>query len=157
DQLTESLSHESSRDLRLNAAMYRFITALIESVPAFSSSDIGAKKSNGYVHRALEFIHAHYSEPLSVEQLASDLGLDRKYLSAIVKEAKGVPPQQYLLHYRMRKACALLRDSDFSVGEIARSVGYSDALLFSKMFKRTIGSSPSEYRNSDQELADFVP
>jgi AraC-type DNA-binding domain-containing proteins len=158
DQLTETLTHENSRDLRLNAVMYRFLTALIETLPASSGADGGgAKKPNAYVHRAMEYIHAHYGESLSVEQLASDLGLDRKYLSAIFKGAKGVPPQQYLLHYRMRKACELLRGSELSVGEIARSVGYGDALLFSKMFKRALGISPSEYRASNLQLDDIVP
>ncbi|RUS46561.1 AraC family transcriptional regulator [Cohnella sp. AR92] len=158
EQLTETLAHESSRDLRLNAVMYRFMTALIETLPACPAEEAGgAKKANVYVHRAMEYIHAHYAESLSVEQLASDLGLDRKYFSAIFKEGRGLPPQQYLMQYRMRKACELLRGSTFSVGEIARSVGYEDALLFSKMFKKFAGASPTEYRNGGRTLSDIIP
>ncbi|THF78761.1 AraC family transcriptional regulator [Cohnella fermenti] len=160
DLLTETLAHESSRDLRLNAVMYRFLTALIELLPAAKTAEGEARSQHVYVHRAMEYIHAHYGEALSVTQLAADLGLDRKYLSAIFKGAKGLPPQQYLLRYRMRKACRFLRDSTLSVGEIARSVGYADALLFSKMFKRTLGVSPSEFRAGAGEAmleADIVP
>ncbi|MNG35915.1 Arabinose operon regulatory protein [compost metagenome] len=73
------------------------------------------------------------------------LGLDRKYVATLFREALGMPPQQYLLHYRMNKAKELLRSTALSVTETARSVGYKDALLFSRMFKKVVGVAPSHY------------
>lgn len=160
DRLSEALDHERNRDLRLNAALYRFLAALTDAVPAEVNGEgaqANARKRSVYVHQALEFMHAHYSEPISIARLAADLGLDRKYLSAVFKEAAGKPPQRYLMELRMRKACALLGDSGFSVGEIARSVGYEDALLFSRMFKRFAGVSPSDYRSGARRKEDIIP
>lgn len=145
EQLTEAASHEGSGSLRLQVLMYDFLSVLVDSNPLSATSNAVPKKQDAYVHQGLEFIHAHYCEDISVKQLAALLGLDRKYLSAIFKEAVGMPPQQYLLNHRMDKACELLRKGLYSVGEVARSVGYQDALLFSRMFKKVKGVAPKSY------------
>lgn len=146
--LNEAEDNAATRDLRLQALLHEFLTRLVELAPAsgrLTSARVQAKES--YIHRCLDFLHGHYSEEITVGQLAAIVGLDRKYLSSLFKQATGLPPQQYLLHYRMEKACALLRKGHYSIGEVARSVGYQDALLFSKMFKKSVGVSPSDYRD----------
>jgi AraC-like DNA-binding protein len=145
DRLTETLAHENSRDLRLQALMHDLLAVLIDSLPASSSGELRKSKQDAYVHRMLEFIHSHYSENITVRELAELLKLDRKYVSAMFKEAVGVPPRRYLLQYRMDKASELLLKGTYTVGEVARSVGYADALQFSKMFKNWKGSSPRQF------------
>lgn len=156
--LNEAEESTTTRDLRLQALLQAFMTRLIELVPASGYADSAARTlaKDAYIHRCLDFLHSHYSEELTVAQLASMVGLDRKYLSSLFKRAMGVPPQQYLLHYRMDKACGLLRKGHYSIAEVARSVGYQDALLFSKMFKKTVGASPSDYR-VQWEKSDIMP
>jgi AraC-like DNA-binding protein len=156
EQLTDADVREASRDMRIASLLYRFMAALIEAAPA-DSPGTSLRKHPAHVHRAMEFVHAHYGEPISVSGIASELGLDRKYLSAIFKAATGSPPQRYLLEYRIRQSCKLLKDSALQVGEVARSVGYEDALLFSKMFRKVTGISPTEYRNEDVGQSDFIP
>lgn len=142
DQLTEVFAQEGSHDLQYTGLLYEFFTLLLTLAPSSPTPVLTSKKQDGYIHQSMEFIHAHYSENMTVQQLASFLGLDRKYLSTLFKEALGVPPQQYLLQYRMEKAAELLGKGKYTVGEVARSVGYQDALLFSKMFKKAKGVSP---------------
>lgn len=146
--LNEAEENAATRDLRLQALLNEFFTVMVELAPVSEADAAGAHAKDTYIHRCLDFLHSHYSEDISVGQLASIVGLDRKYLSAIFKQALGVPPQRYLLHYRMERACALLKKGKFTIGEVARSVGYQDALLFSKMFKKTVGVPPSEYRDN---------
>lgn len=147
EQLTEANNHANSADLQLKAVLYTLMGALVETAPASSNGNVIPNKWDMYTIQSMEFIHAHYNEPISIEGLASHLKLDRKYFSAIFKEATGMPPQQYLLHYRMNKASELLEKSNYAIGEIANSVGYQDQLIFSKMFKRVKGVSPKQYRN----------
>ncbi|MBB6731250.1 AraC family transcriptional regulator [Cohnella zeiphila] len=157
ERLTEADAREESRDMRIASLLYRFMAALIEAAPASAPGTLSPRKHPAHVHRAMEFVHAHYGEPISVSGIASELGLDRKYLSAIFKAATGSPPQRYLLEYRIRQSCKLLKESGLQVGEVARSVGYEDALLFSKMFRKVTGVSPTEYRSEEQERSDFIP
>ncbi|WP_254450244.1 AraC family transcriptional regulator [Cohnella herbarum] len=146
DRLTEAMCREDSGGIRRQAMLYEFLSTLVEVMPREAKGPVSGKKQDEYVHRSMEFIHSHYGDDISVRQLAGVLGLDRKYLSVIFKESVGVPPRQYLLQYRMDKACELLGKGIYSVGEVARSVGYQDALQFSKMFKQIKGVSPKHYR-----------
>jgi AraC-like DNA-binding protein len=145
DHLTQAASHENSHDLRLKSVMYDFLSVVVETAPLIESSAARASKQEQYVSKGRDFLHAHYGEDISIRQLASTLGLDRKYVSALFRDTMGMPPQQYLLHYRMDRACELLQTRKYTVSEVARSVGYQDVLLFSKMFKKVKGVSPSKY------------
>ncbi len=98
-----------------------------------------------YVQYALDLIHAEYMNLITVEAIASRLGLNRSYFSTLFKSAVGVSPKRYLFEYRMRIAAALLTEDKTSVSVTANSVGYSDIFNFSKMFKQHYGVSPAEY------------
>ena len=62
------------------------------------------------------------------------------------KEAN-MPPAEFLMQLRMDKAESLLRETTFSITEIANMIGYTDALAFSKMFRKRHGVSPRQYRS----------
>ena len=62
-----------------------------------------------------------------------------------------ISPKEYLERYRIRKASALLRTTDLTVGSIATSVGYDNGLYFSKAFRRMTGQSPTECRMEARE------
>ena len=146
NQLTMVSEKEPGSDLKIKALMYEFLSVLTETVPLSVPASSSTNRRDTYIVQGMEYIHAHYHEQVSIEQLASFVRLDRKYFSAIFKESVGVTPQQYLLQYRMNKACELLRKGQYNVGEVAQSVGYTDALLFSRMFKKIIGTAPKHYR-----------
>ncbi len=101
---------------------------------------------NSHVEKVKEYIQTHYSEPLSVEEIAVRIGFNRKYLSAIFKESTGVTVKQYIINVRMEHSKSLLRDG-YSVTETSSMVGYSDPFVFSKAFKNYYGVSPKEYKN----------
>lgn len=96
--------------------------------------------------RVADFIHNNISNPISITRMAADFGFSRTYFSDLFKKEKGVSPQQYLINYRVETAARLLEETDLRIGHIARSVGYDDALLFSRQFKAKTGLSPSQAR-----------
>ena len=69
----------------------------------------------------------------------------------------GISPQEYLLDYRIRKACELLQNTDLPIAHIARSVGYEDSLYFSRLFKQHMKSSPSSYRHKKNIETSNLP
>ena len=83
---------------------------------------------------------------LSLDYLCQLYHYNTKYISRCFREIVGVSFSEYLTSCRIRHACVLLNESIMSVREIATSVGYKDALYFSKVFKKKMLASPSEYR-----------
>lgn len=149
--LTQAPEASDSLDLPLKAIMYEFFSLLLRAVPAVPDVLPLPRQKSIYVEQCLHFLHTHYCENISVEMMSSSLKLDRKYLSSLFKRTIGMPPQQYLLNFRIAKACELLTETLCTIGEISRSVGYQDPLLFSRMFKKVKGCSPKEYRSRHLE------
>lgn len=102
--------------------------------------------SHEYVRRAKAHIHSHYMEPITIREIAAKTGIDRSYLCRLFNASEGVSPQEYLISYRMHLAKGLLCETEYTVSAIARLVGYSDSLDFSKMFKSRFGLSPMKWR-----------
>lgn len=98
-----------------------------------------------YVYSAVRYIEMHYDKDIKISEVSDYVGLNRSYLFTIFKKHMGMSPQDYLISYRMKKACDFLAFPQASISSVAYSVGY-DPLVFSKIFKRTIGVSPTEYR-----------
>ena len=92
------------------------------------------------------YIVENYSQKIKINELADYVGVNRSYLASSFKKATGYSPQEYLLSIRMERAKSLLETTDLPVNTISNSVGYSDQLAFSRMFKRYAGVSPTTYR-----------
>lgn len=103
---------------------------------------------NQYVQKGIEYISANYSYPITVEDIASYVGLSRSHLFRSFETVLGQSPKEYLTEFRMKQACYLLEHSSLSVTAIAISVGFDNSLYFSKTFHRANGLSPREYRQS---------
>lgn len=112
----------------------------------------GAKKKvrqtsyAGYVQKAVAYISASYSYPITVEDIADYVGLSRSHLFRSFEKVMGRSPKEYLTDFRIRQACSLLEKSDLSVTAIANSVGFENNLYFSKAFHKAKGISPKNYR-----------
>ena len=96
------------------------------------------------VDTALNLIHAEYMTPLTIQQIADNIHLERTYFSNLFCKRLGISPKQYLLNYRMEQALFLL-ERGYSVSVSAASVGYRDIYTFSKMFKKHFGKAPSHF------------
>ena len=88
------------------------------------------------------------SEPMKLEQLAAGTGVSPRTLSRMFIKHFQIPPHKYLTLLRMQRACQMLAWEEFSIKEIAFSVGYPNALNFSTEFKHIIGCTPTQYRFS---------
>lgn len=96
------------------------------------------------------WISHHYMEDVSLEQAAEAMGMSSFYFSRLFRTAYNQTFLEYLTVYRIHHAVRLLEQTDIPVREIAPRVGYADANYFSKVFKRHIGITPTEYRQQDE-------
>jgi AraC family transcriptional regulator of arabinose operon len=146
ERMVGAKSIPRNSDVQLQSIMYRFFAELIVSIPETKEIPTPAHSKEAYIRKAIEYLEIHFSQKISVLDIAQHVGLDRTYLSSLFKEKLGHSLQIYLLHYRMNRACELLKNHDLSIGDISRSVGYTDPLLFSKMFKKINHVSPKAFR-----------
>lgn len=102
------------------------------------------------VRACLAYIHAHFAEPISLNDLASHVGLGERHLGRCFRQEMGVTPFVYLNRYRIKQAKTLLEAGDRTVTEVAREVGFSDSSYFTRVFRREVGVSPSAYRRGER-------
>ena len=93
-----------------------------------------------------EYLKEHFTEDMTNARLAQVFGFVPSYLSRLFRTWRGVSPSEYLMKYRIRTAISLMEsDSMMLVKEAAARVGLKDPYYFSKVFKKEMGVSPSEY------------
>ena len=136
------------KTLHLQGFLYITIAEIIENGGHHRNAHTSGDLQDVYIRKALEFIKTNYSRPINVKMIAASLGLSRSYLTCLFKERLKMGPQEYLIQFRVERACDFLRNPLLSIGDVARSVGYNDPLAFSKIFKKVKGLSPSQYRQN---------
>lgn len=131
---------------RMTGRLYLFLAWLIEN----AKSEPRHKRQAGveHVRRACAFIAGNFASPITVEDVAAHVGVCRSRLYRAFEAHMDMSPTQYLVRFRMRQACLLLKKGDLSVKAVAFSVGFEDPLYFSRRFREIIGVSPSEYTNN---------
>jgi AraC-like DNA-binding protein len=147
-QMFKASSMKKGRDIKLQSLIYLFVSLLVETAGDCMFDEKPMPGKDLYVKKAVEFICINYSRSISISEIAHHIGLDRKYFSSVFKNTLKVTPREFLINYRMDKACELMKNSMLSISEISRSVGYDDPLLFSKMFKKNKGESPGKFRKA---------
>lgn len=142
-QIYNSRGSKPHEQARMAGGLYMFLSYLMEhsALAGRSNQEI----STGYLRYALDFVSGNYSSNISVDDIAHSAGISRSGLYRAFIKHLGISPIQYLTNFRIAQACTLLRRSNLSVEAVACSVGYSDALYFSRVFKAQTGLSPRKY------------
>lgn len=136
-------------NLDLSALVYKFLTCLVK----YSSFEDNRSLQQYYIRLSpvLNYIREHYMEELSLEQLASCIGITPQYLCKLFREAFDISPFTYLAQYRIKKAKELLlMDKSSKVREISHKVGFSDVSYFCSLFRKHEGITPSAFRKTHQ-------
>jgi YesN/AraC family two-component response regulator len=124
--------------------------ARVERPPggAPSAPETPAPGARSGVRRALAFVREHFAEPITLSQVASEAGLSKFHFCRLFQRRIGVSFREYLCGLRLERARALLADRELTVTEVAYAIGFNDLSHFDKVFNRTVGMSPTEYRRS---------
>ena len=136
------------RELTQASLLFALLDCLAEQRLGRDMSLARAKAHSDYVTDALRYIDQNYSKPtLRCEDIARHVGLERSYFSFLFHRQTGWTLQEYIMRYRISKACDLLALPRATVAAVAYSVGYEPVALY-KAFKRLRGCTPSEYRRA---------
>lgn len=148
--LHEQEKNDAGKPLLLKSLTMKLIVLILKE-KYFSTV---LEKSNGIiikqydkqsiVNTIVDYITENYMKPISLTKIAENIYLSPVYTSKIFKEVMGDSPINYLIKYRLKKACELFEE-ETAIKIVAKKVGYEDAYYFSKVFKKHLGLSPSKY------------
>lgn len=95
---------------------------------------------------AVSYFNEYYNTDICIEEYAASRHMSTSWFIRNFRKYTGFTPMQYILEIRISNAESLLEATEYNITEISRIVGYENPLYFSRLFKKSKGLSPSEYR-----------
>ncbi|MCM1114996.1 MAG: AraC family transcriptional regulator [Clostridium sp.] len=140
---------KGNKNFYLEVQQYLFSLAanlysVIDKLPKAESSH----RNFSNIKQMMNFIAENYQEKIALSDIAKSANVCNNSCISIFKSFTNSTPIEYLTNYRIAKASQLLQSSDKSISEIAQDCGFSGSSYFAEMFKRTIGKTPKEFRNT---------
>ena len=121
--------------------LFELVRGDLEANPKINASDEKMKAM-------MRFIHAHYHESISVEDIAREAHISKRVCFRLFQENLHMTPLEYMTSYRLRKACQRLVDTNESITQIAYNCGFGSSSYFGKVFRERYGCTPAAYRKS---------
>ena len=98
------------------------------------------------IAQIIAFIEANYKKPLTLDQLAADIGISKYHLSRQFKKYTGHSPYDYVIQNRLQESKVLLKNTTLSIQAISQRIGFESSSHFIKLFKQSEGVTPLRFR-----------
>lgn len=109
------------------------------------------KEYSPAVQKVMNYVNLNVAEPLTLKSLAAMCFISPSYLSALFKQETGTTLIDYINTQRVNRAAQLLEHSSHAIAAVAEEVGILDVNYFTKIFKKTLGVTPTRYRREHKE------
>lgn len=119
----------------------KFIETISSNMPNVNKAD-----NDEIIVKIKNYVMQNYQENFGLDELSTDLGLSRSYMSSYFKEQTNVNLSTYITNYRIMKSLDLLKSTDLSIQEVSNYVGIHNVNTFIRVFKKYIGETPGSYR-----------
>lgn len=136
----------------VEAELSNEITGLLTELLLCKTQKETASFTKPSLSDTISYINEHFAEPISLETLADQASLSPYYFTRVFTRQTGMTPHRYLIATRIGAAKFLLKTTDIPVKEIGFSCGFSSESSFCTTFRKWEQMTPSEYRNSNEQL-----
>ena len=132
----------------LDAVQLEVIDSNVPNIYTHYEPDVCQMQQSDIAHKIKIYLHEHFAEKLSLQDIALQVYLSRSYVSTLFKEETGCRLSEYLNAVRIDHACTLLRDTRMPLAEVAQACGFEDQSYFNRVFKKALCCSPIQSRKS---------
>lgn len=151
-EMMESAQMKTGLDkYELSVRLYEWIVACLRAIDG--KPDAGRPVPDS-VAAALKFMDAHYHRFLTLEQIAAEAGMSKYHFCRLFVKHTGITPIHYLTKIRIEAASRLLRQTSQPVGAIAAATGFDNSSYFGKVFRKLMGVSPQQFRDSTDDIPE---
>lgn len=116
------------------------------------STDFSNDALNPKLKEVCNYINKNYAEQINLSLLSERFSINNSYLARLFQKELSLKPSEYITDVRLDNACQLLSFTDMSISQISEKVGFSDVYYFSRVFKKSKGITPSQFRNKNAFL-----
>lgn len=151
--VAEGIAKRAGWYLRSKLYLFELLLELNVSgqmIPHTSTLNASEKERIDRYKRTVTYMKEHFTEKVTLQELAKAAQCNPQYLCHFFKEIVGVSPVQYLIAYRIEKAKEMLTDTTKTVLEVGLDCGFENVSYFIRQFKRDVGQTPREYRKVRQ-------
>ncbi len=151
--ILDSISKDYAQKM-YQAKNIRSLNTILERMIRDFTLAVYEQKHNTYVpqiQKAVNYIIQYLSQPFKIDDIAKTAGLSTSYLSTLFKKETGFTISAYITHKRIEKATRLLKSTSLPIQNVASYVGYNDNNYFTKVFKKHMGMTPSDFRMSNTD------
>lgn len=134
-------------DMLMKSELLRLFWLLAEGGDISVTAGNAASRSE-LIRPAIEYMNEHFSETVSVEQLAETVHLSKSYFMRRFKETAGVGAIEYLSQLRIKRVCEILAETDKTASEADFECGFKNISNFNRQFRKAVGCTPKDYRKT---------
>lgn len=142
----EISDQEWGYEFRLREQLTQIWMELLRMVQPEQKEQKKAGLADEKIKRLMIYIHEHYREPITVEQLAESVYISKRACFRLFQENLHMSPIEYMHSYRMQRACQMLSDGSKTITMIAQECGLGTSSYFSRLFRKKMGCTPQQYR-----------
>ena len=153
DLTRTNVESESTSAMRSDGTALLMLADLIRyfSVYSLPGATAGTSQSNDILREIISYVNEHYTEKLSLEEVATHVGFSREYFCRFFKQHMGITFLRYLNEVRISHAGRLLMNTDMSVSKVMNESGFTNQTIFNRLFKEIYGMTPRQARNTSDE------
>ncbi len=136
----------SRHNLEYSVTVLFHFLGTLKYISAFRQSLTDRQSDPGMIDEAIHFMHENIQRQIKLSEIAVYTGFSVSHFSLLFKQKTGFSPLNYFNQLRIQTACHHLDFTGLQINQIAKMVGFNDPLYFSRIFTKTMGCSPGEYR-----------